>query len=80
MLGNVLDTVKPFIEKLSEDEPIGYIVCDLDYYSSTISSFDILKSNPNKYLDAGASVLKGEPEMFFHNLVIDNNFLEGIAD
>ena len=35
-------------------------------------------SNPNKYLDAGASVLKGEPEMFFHNLTIDNNFLEKI--
>ena len=35
-------------------------------------------SNPGNYLDAGASVLKGEPEMFFHNLKIDENFLNNI--
>ena len=29
-------------------------------------------------MDAGASVLKGEPEMFFHNLKIDENFLNNI--
>ena len=35
-------------------------------------------SNPKNYLEAGASVLKGEPEMFFHKLVINNKFLENI--
>ena len=35
-------------------------------------------SNPENYLDAGASVLKGEPEMFFHNFKIDENFLNNI--
>ena len=35
-------------------------------------------SNPEKYLDCGASVLKGEPEMFFHNLEIDQEFLNSL--
>ncbi len=35
-------------------------------------------SNPDKYITAGASVLKGEPEMYFHALEINNNFLTSI--
>ena len=35
-------------------------------------------SNPENYIKAGASVLKGEPEMFFHKLNIDDDFLNNI--
>ena len=35
-------------------------------------------SNPQNYLDAGASVLKGEPEMFFHNFRLSEDFLNNI--
>lgn len=35
-------------------------------------------SNPDTYINAGASVLKGEPEMFFHSLEINNDFLSSI--
>ena len=35
-------------------------------------------SNPKTYIDSGASVLKGEPEMFFHKFEIDQNFLNSI--
>jgi len=35
-------------------------------------------SNPENYIEAGASVVKGEPEMFFHKLNIDDDFLNNI--
>ena len=35
-------------------------------------------SNPKNYLDAGASVLKGEPEMFFHNFHLTEDFIKNI--
>lgn len=37
-------------------------------------------SNPKNYLEAGASVLKGEPEMFFHNLKINDDFIKNIPE
>lgn len=40
-------------------------------------------SNPKSYLDAGAKVIKGEPEMFFHNpenKIIDFNSLPTIIE
>lgn len=37
-------------------------------------------SNPEHFLEVGAKVLKGEPEMFFHKLEMDNNFLNTLPD
>ena len=59
----------------SEIEKIKEIV-DLKKKVIVIGPF--ASSNPDNYLEAGASVLKGEPEMFFHKLKIDDDFLNNI--
>jgi hypothetical protein len=50
-LGNVANTVTQFLVDLSPDEPIGYVVFDLDYYSSTRDALRVLcDADPRKYL------------------------------
>jgi hypothetical protein len=40
-----------FLEQLSSDAPIGYVVFDLDYYSSTREALNVLTADdPTKYL------------------------------
>lgn len=43
ILGLVSDTVSQFIE--SKPAPIGFISFDLDFYSSTVHAFDVLKAD-----------------------------------
>jgi hypothetical protein len=51
LIGNVSETVAGFLATLSNDEPIGYVVFDLDYYSSTVDALRVLKdADPKKYL------------------------------
>lgn len=51
LIGDVSTTVESFISNLSLDEPIGYVVLDVDYYSSAREALKIfLDSEPGKYL------------------------------
>jgi hypothetical protein len=51
VLGDVSATVKDFLASVSPKAPIGYVVFDLDYYSSTMAAFGLLLDpNPSKYL------------------------------
>lgn len=49
ILGDVKDTVKKFFD-VYNPAPIGVILNDLDYYSSTKDSFDIFNGPDEKYL------------------------------
>lgn len=51
LIGNVAETVPAFLSALSPSQPIGYVVFDLDYYSSTMDAFRVLLAeDPAKYL------------------------------
>ncbi len=51
IIGNVTETTKTFVQNLSPEEPIGYAIIDVDYYSSTVSALNVFKdSNPRHYL------------------------------
>jgi hypothetical protein len=39
-----------FLNNLSPESPIGYIVIDVDYYSSTKEALALITSDPSKYL------------------------------
>jgi hypothetical protein len=49
ILGDVKETVKNFFHQYNP-APIGVILNDLDYYSSTINSFDIFNAEDSNYL------------------------------
>ncbi len=51
IIGEVSNTVAEFIARLPPDEPVGYVVFDLDYYFSMRNALKILlEANPQKYL------------------------------
>ncbi|MGA3265628.1 MAG: hypothetical protein ABSE16_02270 [Verrucomicrobiota bacterium] len=51
IIGEVAGTVAGFISRLPPDEPIGYVVFDLDYYFSMRDALKILRdASPRKYL------------------------------
>ena len=50
VLGNVNETVKPFLEKLNTESPIGFVSFDLDFWSSTVKAFDVFRGNANTCL------------------------------
>lgn len=50
IIGDVRETLQSFQAKISPNEPIGFISFDLDYYSSTVSAFEILKYKSELYL------------------------------
>ena len=50
VLGDLADTVGPFIDTLPPAEPIGYVSVDVDYYSSTVSALRMLDASPEQYL------------------------------
>jgi hypothetical protein len=50
IIGEVSNTIDPFLRQ-NEIAPIGCIMFDLDYYSSTKAAFEIFSNDaPNKYL------------------------------
>jgi hypothetical protein len=49
IIGEIQDTIKHFIKDCL-NSPIGFIAFDLDYYSSTIASFEIFNLNDNLLL------------------------------
>jgi hypothetical protein len=50
ILGDIAETTSEFLSNLSPDEPIGYVVIDVDYYFSTKDVLETFKSSPEKYL------------------------------
>jgi hypothetical protein len=50
IIGELSDTMPAFLQNLSSESPVGYVVIDVDYYSSTKESLSLLTSDPNKYL------------------------------
>ena len=53
IVGNVDDTVPAFVrQRLSESSPVGFVSIDLDFYSSTMTALEVLKSAPKLYLPA----------------------------
>jgi ketosteroid isomerase-like protein len=51
IFGQLSDTVPAFIESLSPRTPLGFVVIDVDYFSSATMAFRLLTHpDPNKYL------------------------------
>jgi hypothetical protein len=51
IIGEVSGTAAEFISRLPPDEPVGYVVFDMDYYFSMCDALKILRdANPQKYL------------------------------
>lgn len=58
VLGPVEETVPRFLDQLDQTSPIGYVVLDLDYYSSTKQCLDAFAtSDPQKFLPTTAVYL-----------------------
>jgi hypothetical protein len=49
VIGDVKETVKNFFDRY-KPAPVACIFEDLDYYTSTLDSFEIFNTNPNNYL------------------------------
>lgn len=47
VLGDVANTVVDFARRVSEDQPIGFVSFDLDYWSSTVSALNIFRQSPS---------------------------------
>ncbi len=52
IIGNIKDTVPIFMQRDFTQSPIGFIVIDVDLYSSTVPALDILKMSPHNYVPA----------------------------
>ncbi|MDH3239931.1 MAG: hypothetical protein OEO83_04615 [Alphaproteobacteria bacterium] len=50
IIGDVKETVPKFLEELDKESPIGYVVFDLDYYSSTVDALAIFEGDREEYL------------------------------
>jgi len=50
VLGDVAETVGPFLATLPPDEPIGFVSVDVDYYYSTVAALRLFADQPEKYL------------------------------
>ncbi|PND57592.1 hypothetical protein CRM90_11410 [Mycobacterium sp. ENV421] len=48
MLGPVAETLTTFLENPPVSAPVGMVVFDLDYYSSTVAAFEIFHSSPDR--------------------------------
>ena len=52
ILGNLSDTVAPFLEQLPASEPVGFVAIDVDYYSSTQAALAVFEGPADRYLPA----------------------------
>jgi hypothetical protein len=51
IIGDVAETTKDFAANLPITEPVGYVILDVDYYSSSVSALNALKGErPEAYL------------------------------
>jgi hypothetical protein len=51
-IGDVADTVPRFAETVGREEPIGFVVVDVNLYSATRSVLAVLEQPPDRYLPA----------------------------
>jgi hypothetical protein len=49
VLGDVKDTIEPFLKNFDATYPIGYIVLDLDLFSSSLCALAVLKGKSESY-------------------------------
>ena len=67
IFGDVKKTIKPFIKRTNFlSAPIGFIINDLDYYTSTMNSFKILEMSNKNYLP--------KPVLYFDDFFRSNKF------
>jgi hypothetical protein len=50
VIGELRDTVTPFMRGISATAPIGFVSIDVDYYSSTCDALAVLDGDPGQYL------------------------------
>jgi hypothetical protein len=50
IIGAIAETVAPFLETVTSTAPLGYVVLDVDYYSSSIDCLRVFTGSPDKYL------------------------------
>lgn len=50
VIGNVSDTVGPFLREIDSAAPIGFVSLDIDYYSSAKEALRVLQGRPEQYL------------------------------
>jgi hypothetical protein len=50
LLGNLQNTIPAFLERLTDESPIGFVSIDVDYYWSTKEALRIFADRPEKYL------------------------------
>jgi hypothetical protein len=50
VLGELKETVGPYLQTVSAGAPIGFIAIDVDYYSSTRDALEVLTGAPEQYL------------------------------
>jgi len=50
VIGELAQTIGPFLDELSPDEPIGFVSLDVDYYHSAAAALEALTGDPRKYL------------------------------
>jgi hypothetical protein len=50
VIGNIAQTVTPLLSDIRPDCPLGYVVMDVDYYSSTVDCLKVFSGPPELYL------------------------------
>ena len=50
VLGPIAETVPVFMATVTPSCPIGYVVIDVDYYSSTVDALTLFDAEPGRYL------------------------------
>lgn len=50
IIGNIVDTIPPFLAALPQDAPIGFVSLDVDYYWSSVDALTALSGPPERYL------------------------------
>ncbi|MFN9799831.1 MAG: hypothetical protein ACK54P_07430, partial [Bacteroidota bacterium] len=50
VIGEIRDTVGPFLSQVSAEAPIGFVSIDVDFYTSTRDALTILDGHPGQYL------------------------------
>lgn len=52
VIGDIADTIQPFVDSLQPDSPLGFVSIDVDVYSATVSALRGLAGQCERYLPA----------------------------
>lgn len=66
IVGNVKKTIKEFIKIKFDQEPVGFISFDMDYFTSTTDSFKIFKASQKNFIP--------RPILYFDDFVLTSEF------